>query len=691
MFDRRLVLPEIARGGWIVLTYRDRPTARPRRPMLRLIRADGVQDVVLPGVAQARTHWLGLLPGDVREIRLAAEPGFVLERVGRRSEASLVLQCLRLRPWRAVSALYERIRGDERRYRDTLRGACAVTPRARYSDWADMRRDLPPPAAGGGEGSPVAIRVLILPDRDPTALAATLASLRSQTCERWQAMVLHTGATSAFDDPRIASPPKPCRRGAKSPASSPGSFAPPRSRPPVPRPEGLIKMTTPLSRRTLLRGLGTTLALPWLDAMTPLTRAADAVAATTPRRMAFFYVPNGMHMPLWTPPGGGGPLGDLPAILQPLAGMRDQINLLTGLTADGARPHGDGAGDHARSMTTFLTGIHPRKTAGLGLKAGVSVDQVAAQHLGRGAKLPSIELGIDRGAPAGNCDSGYSCAYSANLSWRSESTPMGKEVDPRLAFERLFADRLRPNESAQARASRERSRRSVLDFVADDAKALQGKLGVDDRRKVDEYLSSVRDLEARMAQVDTKPQVDLAGVRKPTGVPRENREHIALMLDVLALAFRTDSTRVATFSFANEGSTKSYKFLGVPEGHHDLSHHGRDPGKQAKVAKINTYHIEMFASFLHKLQTAREGAGTVLDQCSIVYGSGISDGDRHNHDDLPILVAGRGGGTIRTGQHLVYPADTPLNNLYLTLLAHHAISPGKLGDASGILPGLTVA
>lgn len=441
-----------------------------------------------------------------------------------------------------------------------------------------------------------------------------------------------------------------------------------------------------LSRRAALRGFGTALALPWLEAMTPPTRAA-AAGVVMPQRMAFFYVPNGVHMPSWTP-AAVGPLGPLPPILRPLDGVKSELLVLSGLTQDGARAHGDGPGDHARSMASFLTGIHPRKTAGLGLKAGVSVDQVAAAHLGRGSKLPSVELGIDRGAQAGNCDSGYSCAYSSNISWRSETTPMAKEVDPRLAFERLFADQLRPGESAEARGKRERYRRSVLDFVAEDARRLQGRLGHDDRRKVDEYLASVRELETRMAGAATAGRVDLAGVRKPTGIPRDNREHIRLMFDVLALAFRADVTRVATFAFANEGSTKSYRFLGVPEGHHDLSHHGRDPEKQAKVERINTYHVEQFAYFLAKLKAMPEAGGTVLDRSMIVYGSGISDGDRHNHDDLPILVAGRGGGGLATGRHLAFPPNTPLNNLYATMLARVGIAPGRLGDSTGLLPGL---
>ena len=446
---------------------------------------------------------------------------------------------------------------------------------------------------------------------------------------------------------------------------------------------------TPISRRTILRGLGTSMALPWLEAMAPaVTKVASAAgpASAAPRRLAFFYVPNGVHMPDWTPAGGGPGLA-LPEILQPLAPFKDDLLVLTGLTQDGARAHGDGGGDHARSLASFLTGTHPLKTAGFGIKAGVSVDQHAAAQLGKATRFPSIELGIDRGAQSGNCDTGYSCAYSSNISWRSESTPMAKEINPQLVFERLFAGQL-SNETAEARAKREKYRKSVLDFVLEDARQLRAKLGQVDRQKVDEYLSSVRELESRLSRVDEAPAVDLKGVRQPTGIPKDNREHIRLMFDVLALAFQTDSTRISTFVFANEGSTKSYKFLGVPEGHHDLSHHGKDADKQAKIKKINIYHVEQFAYFLEKLRSIREGEGNVLDHSMILYGSGISDGDRHNHDDLPILVAGKGGGTIKGGRHLVYPKNTPLNNLYLSMLDRLGLPTKSLGDSTGALPNL---
>ena len=443
-------------------------------------------------------------------------------------------------------------------------------------------------------------------------------------------------------------------------------------------------MTQPLSRRTVLRGFGTALALPWLEAMTPkVASAASAVAA--PKRMAFFYVPNGVHMPDWTP-GAAGKLV-LPEILRPLAAFRDDMLVLTGLTQDGAFAHGDGGGDHARSLASFLTGTHPLKTSGFGIKAGVSVDQVAAQRIGKSTRLPSIELGIDRGAQAGDCDSGYSCAYSSNISWRSESTPMAKEINPQAVFERLFAGQLL-GETAEARAKREKYRKSVLDFVAEDARQLRGKLGQTDRQKVDEYLTSVRELESRIGRSDKMVDFDLSGVPRPTGIPKDNREHIRLMFDVLALAFQSDATRVATFVYANEGSTKSYRFIGVPEGHHDLSHHGKDPDKLAKIKKINLYHVEQFAYFLAKLRSIKEGEGNVLDNSMIVYGSGISDGDRHNHDDLPILVVGKGGGTIKGGRHVVHPKNTPLNNLYLSMLDRLGLPTAALGDSTGALKSL---
>jgi hypothetical protein len=437
-------------------------------------------------------------------------------------------------------------------------------------------------------------------------------------------------------------------------------------------------MTRHLSRRTLLKGLGAAIALPWLEAM---GFAAKAPAA--PRRMAFFYVPNGVHMPDWTPSQVGA--FELPAILQPLAPVKDELLVLSGLTCDKARPHGDGPGDHARAMAAFLTGAQPKKTAGADIRARISVDQLAAQKVGQATRFASLELGCEGGRQAGNCDSGYSCAYSSNLSWRGESTPMVKEIDPRLVFDRLFAGGDHP----RAGAGRDIYKRSILDFVSDEASALKARLGAADQRKIDEYLASIREIEQRIARVSRAGEAPppSAGTR-PAGIPRDYAEHIRLLSDLLVLAFQADLTRIATFVYANEGSNRSYRHIDVPDGHHDLSHHGGDRQKQEKIRKINTFHMEQFAYFLSRLKAIREGEQTLLDSCMILYGSGNGDGNRHNHDNLPILLAGRGGGTLKTNRHLHYPRETPLTNLYLSLLERMGVPADRFGDSTGRLEDL---
>ena len=438
-------------------------------------------------------------------------------------------------------------------------------------------------------------------------------------------------------------------------------------------------MTTPISRRTVLRGLGAAVALPWLDAMTRASAFASAPAG--PLRMAFFYVPNGVHMQDWTPKAEG-VLGELPSILQPMNAHKDDLLVLTGLAQHNGEALGDGPGDHARALSTFLTGVHPKKTDGADIRVGMSVDQVAAEKVGKATRFASIELGIERGAQAGNCDSGYSCAYSSNISWRSEVTPMAKEINPRLVFERLFSHTSDGPYDAN-KAKRDRYRKSILDLVADDARQLQGRLGTTDRRKVDEYLTAVREIERRLVRVEAKADVapDFAA---PAGIPSDYREHVRLMGDMIVLAFQADLTRIATFMFANEGSTKPYPFIDVPEGHHDLSHHGNDPAKHAKIKKINTFHVDQFAYVVGRLKAIKEGDGTLLDRSMLVYGSGIGDGNRHNHDDLPVLLAGRANGTIKTGRHVKYE-KTPLNNLFLSMLDRMGAPPGTLGDSTGKL------
>jgi hypothetical protein len=439
-----------------------------------------------------------------------------------------------------------------------------------------------------------------------------------------------------------------------------------------------------ISRRTVLRGLGTTIALPLLDAMTrTLARGADE-KKVVPTRMAFVYVPNGKHMVDWTPEATGAEF-ELPYILEPLKPVRDELLVLTGLAQDHGRANGDGPGDHARALSSFLTGQQARKTHGADIKVGVSVDQVAARKVGPRTKFPSLELGCDRGAQAGNCDSGYSCSYSTNISWRSDTTPQAKEVDPKLAFERLFSC----GGAAAMRSKREKYQKSILDFVLEDARDLQAKLGLKDQRKLDEYLTSVREIEVRISAAGRNPREPLPNYPVPAGIPADYAEHIRLMYDLMALAFQGDLTRVSTFVVANEGSNRAYPFIGVPDGHHDLSHHGGNAEKQEKIRAINHFHVTHLAYFLEKLKAIPEGDRTLLDNSMILYGSGLGDGNAHNHDNLPILLAGRGGNTITTGRHVRYEKETPLNNLYLSMLDRMESSVELLGDSTGRLESLT--
>lgn len=444
--------------------------------------------------------------------------------------------------------------------------------------------------------------------------------------------------------------------------------------------------TPRISRRTALKGLGTVIALPWLES---LARAAAPVAgaAGAPRRLAFLYVPNGIHMQDWTPVAEGS-LGVLPDILKPLEPYKGYVNVLTGLELDKAKANGDGPGDHARAMSAFLTGRQPRKTHGADIRAGISADQHVANAIGDKTRFPSLELGIEKGLNAGNCDSGYSCAYSANLSWRGEATPNAKECDPKQVFDRLFGGN-DPKELAEARAKRDLYNRSVLDFVMEDAKGLSKTLGRGDQRKLDEYLSAVREVEqriekARQAASSRKP-VPKPDMAEPAGVPKEVKDHIRLMADLMVLAFQTDLTRVATFPLANDGSNRPYPFVGVSEGHHDCSHHGSDPKKLEKIKKINTFHAEQLAYLVGRMAGVKEANGkTLLDNVMLVYGSGIGDGNRHNHDDLPILLIGNGGGTIEGGRHLTYPR-APLMNLYLSLFDRMGCPTDRFGDSTGRL------
>lgn len=441
----------------------------------------------------------------------------------------------------------------------------------------------------------------------------------------------------------------------------------------------------------MLRGVGTMMALPWLESVASAAGSVAAAASGPPRRLAFFYVPNGINMKHWTPDERGPLSNDLPEILKSLTPYREYVNVVTGMTLDKARPNGDGGGDHARAMSTFLTGRQARKTNGADIRIGMSADQHVANAIGDNTRFPSLELGIERGLNAGSCDSGYSCAYSANLSWRGESTPNAKEVDPKAVFERLFGGN-DPKELAASRAKRELYSKSVLDFVQEDAKGLGKTLGRGDQKKLDEYFSAVREIEVRIEKIkrmnaDRKP-VPKPNMPVPQGVPVEVKEHIRLMADLLVLSFQTDLTRVATLPFANDGSNRPYKMIDVPDGHHSLSHHGSDPSKLDKLKKINTFHIEQFAYLVGKMKSVKEANGTsLLDNVMMVYGSGICDGNKHNHDDLPILLVGKGGGSLQSGRHIYFDPkhQTPLMNLYLALFDRMGAPTERFGDSTGKL------
>lgn len=446
--------------------------------------------------------------------------------------------------------------------------------------------------------------------------------------------------------------------------------------------------TSRRSRRTILRGMGVSLALPWLESLAPAA-AASSSAAAPPQRMAFMFVPNGVHLPDWTPKTDGYGF-DLPYILNPLAPVQDDLLVISGLTHDKGRANGDGPGDHARSASVFLTGAQPRKTDGENIRSGISVDQVAAQIAGRETRFASLELGCEAGRSAGNCDSGYSCAYSSNVSWSSESTPVGKETNPRLAFERLFGTSDAPKQDKDA-LRRVALNKSILDFISEDARSLQTRLGGQDRQKLDEFLNGVREVERRMERTDEDPELSVdVDYPIPAGTPGDYGEHIRLMCDMMVLAFQTDRTRIATCMFADAGSNRSYRHINVADGHHDLSHHRGDAEKHAKIREINRFHVTQLSYFLQKLKTTPEGEGTLLDHSMVVYGSGLSDGDRHNNENLPVLLAGHGGGRIDAGRHIRVRPETPMCNLFMSMLDRFGTPVDFVGDSTGHVSELQI-
>jgi hypothetical protein len=437
---------------------------------------------------------------------------------------------------------------------------------------------------------------------------------------------------------------------------------------------------TSLQRRTFLRGFGLAMGLPLLEAMTPATRsmAAEAVAAH-PVRMGFVFFPNGAIMQSWTP-GKAGADYELSDTLSPLEDFKSDLNVLSGLAQDNGRAKGDGPGDHARCASTFLTGAHPFKTSGADIRVGVSVDQVAAQTVGKLTRLPSLELGITRGRNAGNCDSGYSCAYSSNISWKTKSTPMAKEINPRLAFERLFGD---GRDAEASRQKRNLYRKSILDLVSQDADRLRKQLGQTDRRKLDEYFQSLRALELRIERSEKAASLQPPDLDLPEGVPQDLGKHIRLMMDIMVVAFQSDATRISTFMLGNAGDNRPYRMVEVNEGHHSLSHHRNEERTMNQIRRIDKYLATHFAYLLKKMKETPEGEGSLLDNSMLLYGSGLGDANRHDHHNLPIILAGRGGGTIRTGRHIKTSSETPLNDLFLSMLDRVGADVESVGDSKG--------
>lgn len=440
-----------------------------------------------------------------------------------------------------------------------------------------------------------------------------------------------------------------------------------------------------LSRRTVLRGLGAAIALPLLEAMTPAV-AAPALKKS-PNRLAFVYVPNGIVMEEWTPAAAGSDY-ELTRILKPLEAFRKDLFVLSGLNDHNGNALGDGPGDHARAGASFLTGVHCKKTAGADIRSGISADQIAAQALSTATRLSSIELGCEDARTVGNCDSGYSCAYTNSISWRSPTTPMPPEVNPRMAFERLFGTG-DLNLDPATRARRDLYRKSILDAVGEDTRNLVRTLGPQDRRKIDEYLTGVREIEKRIQSAEQAGKEEAPSIEKPSGVPIDFQDYLKLMYDLQVVAFQADVTRVSTLMVGREGSLRVYPEIGVADPHHPLTHHRNNADWIEKVTKINCLHTELFAYFLNRLKSTPDGDGNLLNHSMIVYGSGLSDGNKHTHEDLPVLLAGRGGGAFRPGRHLKYAAGTPMTNLYMTLLGQMGVKPETIGDSTGTLQQLS--
>jgi hypothetical protein len=442
-----------------------------------------------------------------------------------------------------------------------------------------------------------------------------------------------------------------------------------------------------LPRRTFLRGAGAALALPFLDAMVPAFADTRKSAANPGMRLGFVYVPNGIIHDSWIPSAEGKAF-EYNTTMKGIEPFRDQTLIMSNLAQVNGRSLGDGGGDHARAGATWLTGVHPKKTEGADIRSGVSADQIAARHFGNQTQFTSLEIGVEAPSLAGGCDTGYSCAYTNTISWSTPTTPNPMEVNPRVLFERLFGD----GESTDATSRLEsiRERRSLLDFVKGSVDRLETKLGTGDRRKLTEYLEAIRDIERRIQKAEEQnATMQMPVIERPVSAPDAYVDHARLMMDLMVVAYQADLTRVVTFMLAREGSNRSYREIGISDGHHNCTHHQNDPEKIAATAKINGHHVNQLAYLIGRMKATPDGDGTLLDHSMILYGSSISDGNRHTHTDLPLALIGGGCGKLKGGRHIRYAAETPMNNLLLSMLDKAGVPTEKLGDSTGKLEHLS--
>jgi len=436
-----------------------------------------------------------------------------------------------------------------------------------------------------------------------------------------------------------------------------------------------------LPRRTFLQGVGATIALPYLDAMTPAFAAAEKPVT----RAAFVYTANGIIMNDWTPAETGSNFV-FSKTLKPIETFRDQTVVVSGLTHRNGEALGDGPGDHARAGASWLTGAHPKKTQGADIRNGQSIDQLLAQQIGQTTPLPSLEIGLQDVRMVGGCDSGYSCAYSNTISWSSPTTPLPYETNPRRVFERLFGDG--DTTDPEARAIQLRQNRSLLDFVLQDTQRLAPKLGASDRSKLSDYLDSVREVERRIQNVEQREGAALPTLDRPEGIPPSFEDHVKIMSDLIAIAFQADLTRVVTFMYSREGGNRAYPSIGVPDAHHGLSHHQNDPVRKARLQQIDQYHVEMFSYLLGKLRDSQDDTGSLLDNSLVLFGSSLSDSNAHLHDNLPTVLVGGGSGKLKGGKHLRVPDGSPMTNMLLSIADGLDVPLEEFGDSTGHLPGL---